>query len=405
MKVLILQETDWLRRYAGQQHHLAELLSLRGHEIRVVDYHLLWGAQDKRGLRSRRQVFEGVSKVYERARVTVIRPGTIKLPLLAYVSLVFSHRREIIRQIAEFRPDIIVGFGILNSYLAGRITRKSTIPFVYYWVDVLHSLIPAKPLQPVGEIVERATLKNADMVLANCERLKEYVLRMGARHETTRVVSEGIDLDQFDPAIDGNKMREKLGLKKEDLVLFFMGWIYRFSGLREVALDLGQTENKNMKLLVVGKGDLYQELEEMSRRPDLKGRLLLAGERPYQEMPGFVAVSDICLLPAYPNEKVMQHIVPIKLYEYLAMGKPVISTRLPGVMAEFGEGNGVIYVDRPEDVVAKAIELAGSGSIKDLGIRARRFVEKNDWNTIADEFERVLEEAIVEKRGARALSG
>ena len=132
MKVLIVQETDWLRRYSHQQHHLAEILSLRGHEIRVVDYELLWKTQGKRELRSRREVFNDVTKMYEGAKVTVIRPGIIKLPLLDYVSLVFSHRREIARQIAEFRPDVIIGFGILNSYLAARMTGKSTVPFVYY---------------------------------------------------------------------------------------------------------------------------------------------------------------------------------------------------------------------------------------------------------------------------------
>ena len=398
MKVLIVQETDWLRRYSHQQHHLAEILSLRGHEIRVVDYELLWKTQGKRELRSRREVFNDVTKMYEGAKVTVIRPGIIKLPLLDYVSLVLSHRREIARQIAEFRPDVIVGFGILNSYLAAGMTRKSTIPFVYYWMDVLHTLIPAKPLRPVGKFVERQALKRADRVVANCRRLREYVIDIGAPDEKTKIVSQGIDLDRFDPNIGGNSVRDKLGLNKEDLVMFFMGWLYRFSGLREVALELGRTENTNMKLLVVGKGDLYRELQEMSQRPDLRGRLLVLGERPYQEMPSFIAASDICLLPAYPNEIVMQHIVPIKLYEYLAMGKPAISTRLPGVMAEFGEGHGVVYVDRPEDVVAKAIELAGSGSLKDLGTEARRSVEKNDWNTIADKFERVLEEAIRDKK-------
>jgi glycosyltransferase involved in cell wall biosynthesis len=318
--------------------------------------------------------------------------------LLDYVSLVFSHRREIARQIAEFRPDVIIGFGILNSYLAARMTGESTIPFVYYWMDVLHTLIPVKPLRLLGELVERQALKRADRVVANCRRLREYVIDIGAPDQKTKVVGQGINLDRFDPNVGGNSVRDELGLNKEDLVMFFMGWLYRFSGLREVALELGRTENTNMKLLVMGKGDLYQELEEMSRRPDLKGRLLVLGERPYQEMPSFIAASDICLLPAYPNEIVMQHIVPIKLYEYLAMGKPAISTRLPGVMAEFGEGHGVVYVARPEDVVAKAIELAGSGRLKDLGSEARRFVEKNDWNTIADEFERVLEEAIRGKK-------
>ena len=63
------------------------------------------------------------------------------------------------------------------------------------------------------------------------------------------------------------------------------------------------------------------------------------------EMPAFIAASDICLLPAYPWEKTMQDIVPIKMYEYMAMKKPVIATRLPGVMKEFGEDNGVVYVE------------------------------------------------------------
>jgi len=94
----------------------------------------------------------------------------------------------------------------------------------------------------------------------------------------------------------------------------------------------------------------------------------------------------------------MQDIVPIKMYEYMAMKKPVISTNLSGVKKEFGEDNGVIYVDRPEDVVAKAAELVQNGSVKRLGARARSFVERYSWDTITDEFERILAETIREKR-------
>ena len=42
MKILFTQETDWINRNPIQPHHLAELLSLRGHEIRVIDYELIW---------------------------------------------------------------------------------------------------------------------------------------------------------------------------------------------------------------------------------------------------------------------------------------------------------------------------------------------------------------------------
>ena len=46
------------------------------------------------------------------------------------------------------------------------------------------------------------------------------------------------------------------------------------------------------------------------------------------------------------------------MYDYLTMKKPVISTRLPGIMKEFGENNGIVYIDKPEDTVMKAMELA-----------------------------------------------
>ena len=94
----------------------------------------------------------------------------------------------------------------------------------------------------------------------------------------------------------------------------------------------------------------------------------------------------------------MQDIVPIKMYEYMAMGKPVIATKLPGVMEEFGVGAGVVYVDKPEDIIAKASELAQGGKLKELGLKARKFAEKNSWDNITDEFERILEEVIKEKQ-------
>lgn len=42
MKLLILQETDWIKRGPHQQHHLMDRMALRGHEIRVIDHEYLW---------------------------------------------------------------------------------------------------------------------------------------------------------------------------------------------------------------------------------------------------------------------------------------------------------------------------------------------------------------------------
>lgn len=397
MKLLFTQDTDWLKRGPHQQHHLAEMLSLRGHEIRVIDYELLWKTEGRKELYSRRETFNNVSKLHDRAGVTVIRPGIIKLSLLDYVSLLFSHKKELERQIKEFSPDVVVGWGILTTYLAMKAARANGIPFICYWIDVLHKLIPFKPFQLIGRMIESRVLKQADKVLVINDKLSDYVTKLGAQPEQTQVVRAGINLDHFKPNINRDSVRKEYGFQAEDIVLFFMGWLYNFSGLKEVTIELAKMNNHNFKILIVGEGDAYEELQQIRQTYNLRDRLILTGQKPYQEIPGLIAASDVCLLPADPDEPIMQDIVPIKTYEYMAMRKPVISTRLPGVAKEFGEDNGVVYVNRPKDVLAKALELVQNGSVGTLGLKSRSFVEKNSWDIITDEFEKILEEVIKEK--------
>jgi len=398
MRILFTQETDWIKRNPAQQHHLAEMLSLRGHEVRAIDYEFLWRTQGKKELHSQRTIFDNVAKIHNGAKVKVIRPGIIKVPVLDYVSLIFSHNKEIKRQIREFAPDVIVGWGILNSYLAMKAARKFNTPFLYYWIDVLERLIPIKPFRRIGKFVESKTLRQADRVLVINEKLGDYVMGLGAPLKRTQILRAGINTKQFDPDRNHKTVRKQYGINEKDTVLFFMGWLYNFSGLKEVALQLARTKNHNLKFLIVGEGDAYDELQQIQERYNLQERLILAGKKPYHEIPALVGASDICLLPACPDEQIMQDIVPIKMYEYMAMKKPVIATRLPGVVKEFGEGNGVVFVDQPEDVVAEAIELVRNGRVEELGSRARSFVERYSWERITDEFERILEEAIKEKQ-------
>lgn len=397
MKILLIQDTDWIKRNPAQQHHLAEMLSLRGHEIRVIDFEILWRTQGRKELFSRREVFGNIAKIHNGAKAMVIRPAIIKIPLLDYVSVFFSQNNEIYRQIEQFGPDVIVGFGPI-SYLAGMVAKVYNLPFIYYWIDVSHRLISSKPLQLIAWILERITLKLAGKVLTINDKLKEYVIKNGAPSERTQVLRAGIDFAQFDLNIDGDAIREQYGLREEDVVLFFMGWLYRFSGVKEVALQLAKTEYPGFKFLIVGDGDLYDELRQLREKYNMSDRVILTGKKPYSEIPTLIATSDICLLPAYPTEKIMRDIVPIKMYEYMAMGKPVISTKLPGVVKEFGEGKGVVYVDRPEDVVRKAKELARDGGLEELGMKARGFAERYNWDKITDDFERIMREVVKERR-------
>lgn len=391
MKILVVQESDWFERGPLQQNHLMELLSLRGHEIRVIDHEILWNVNGKKELISKREVFNDTSRIYDEASITVIRPPILKIPTLDYISLVLSRRKEIDRQIEEFKPDIIVGFFMLSAYLGMKAAKKYNLPFIYYWIDIYHSQIPFKAYQPLGKKIEKNILEKADSVIAINEKLRERVIKMGSNSESTYIERAGIDLKRFNSKINGQEIRLEYGLSKNDIILIFVGVLYNFSGLKEVAMEFSKIKDEypNIKFLVVGDGDAYDDLKKIQKEMNLEKQLIITGRQPFDKIPKFIAASDICLLPAYKTE-IMVDIVPIKMYEYMAMEKPVIATDLPGVMMEFGNTNGVFYVNQPEDVLKRAIDLIESDNIKKEGKKAKKFVENNDWNKIADHFEKIM---------------
>ncbi len=398
MKILLIQESDWLERNPHQQHHLMDRLSVRGHEIRVIDHGIDWRRKDKvrESYFVERKVYHHVHKVDPLAQIQVIRPSIIKITLLDYLSIPYYHGQEIERQIQEFQPDIIIAFGLLNAYVGSKAAKKHGIPFVYYLIDVLYALIPEKIFQKLGKMIKKRTLQRSDLVITINQRLRELAIELGADENKTMVIDAGIDLKQFNPERDFSTLKEKYHIQKEDTVLFFMGWIYHFAGIKEVARELGENKHKypNIKLLVVGDGDAYDDLLHIQEKYDLQDQLILTGKQPYELIPDFLALADIALLPAYQDEEIMQDIVPIKLYEYMAMSKPVIVTRLPGIAMEFEDGHGLHYIDHSREVLPLASKMKDANMIQEEGRKARKFVESNDWEVITDIFEKTLQKLL-----------
>ena len=90
MRILVVQESDWIAKGPHQSHHLFERLAQKGHEIHVIDYPIDWRkAPIKKPLVMIKQVFTSVHKVVGNG-VTVIRPGIVQLPFFSYASLIVT---------------------------------------------------------------------------------------------------------------------------------------------------------------------------------------------------------------------------------------------------------------------------------------------------------------------------
>ena len=234
----------------------------------------------------------------------------IRIPGLDYASLLYFHNKEIKKQIKEFKPDVIIAFGILNAYPGMRQAKKNNIPFVYYLIDHLHTLLSGEFKRSIAKQFEKLTLKGADKILVINKGLKDYAVEMGGDINKISVIPAGVDLDTFNPQVQGLAIREKYGIKNDEVLLFFMGWIYDFSGMKEVAESISTSNNEKIKLMIVGEGDLYEPLLKMKSEKNLEGRVILMGKIPFGDIPKHLAATDICLLPAYKND-IMMNIVPI----------------------------------------------------------------------------------------------
>lgn len=395
MKILLLQDAEWRKKGPHQQHHLMEFLSLEGYEILVIGFDQLW-KEDKGSFYSKRLYEPDICRFYENAKVSFIRPAFIRFPLLDYISFLFTSRIEISRQISEFNPDLIIGFSsILSNYWGLKYAKKLKIPYLYYCYDNPSSLLVPKPFVAIAEYITVNIMKESDKVLTINKALNDYVISLGADPSTTEVLPQGVDISRF---ITTEKQRENIRFKyniaSDDILLFFMGWLYPFSGLKEIILEIYKNKDiKNIKLMIVGYGEDDQNLKNLIKSLNISNRVIMTGKKPYEEIPELISAADICILPAH-NDKIIQDIVPIKLYEYLAMHKPVITTKLPGVMKEFEDNDGLItYVDKPEDVLKTVLDME-SNFLEEKQLKAKDFIKDYDWKIIISNFEIILKNMI-----------
>ncbi|GAI06769.1 unnamed protein product, partial [marine sediment metagenome] len=84
------------------------------------------------------------------------------------------------------------------------------------------------------------------------------------------------------------------------------------------------------KLLIVGGGELSEKLERIVVDRALKDKVILTGFQPYEKVPAYINIADICINPFQLN-RITKDVLPSKILQYLACGKPVIASLLPGL--------------------------------------------------------------------------
>jgi glycosyltransferase involved in cell wall biosynthesis len=239
-------------------------------------------------------------------------------------------------------------------------------------------------------MLERYVYNRVDAVVPVTLHLRNHILSYGVPESRVRVLPSGVDTGIFSPGPRNLDLLQQLGIGAGDPVVLFMGTVYKFSGLDRVIAEFPKvlTRHPLAKLLIVGCGEHEEHLKALTIQAGLSRNIIFAGLYPYSGLPDIIRASDVCINPFELNG-ITRDILPTKLFQYLACGKPVIATPLPGTLPFLsGEEHGIIY--RSLDAFADTI-----GDLLDDPDRCDRLGRKGQEVTAANFEWRRLAETMV----------
>jgi glycosyltransferase involved in cell wall biosynthesis len=397
MKILIVHEVSYLDKIVYEYQILPEMLSMLGHEITIVDYDETWRSRLPRSRRIdlRTKIHANTHRAYPAASVTVRRPGMIRLPLLSRISGAITNGLEVRKVLANGKPDVILLYGLptvgLQSVISG---RWYDVPVVFRSIDVLNQLAP-RSLAAMTKVLEGIVYRSVAGIVALTPRLQEHIASYGVPDSRIRLLPCGVDAALFSPGSKNAALLAGWNIGATDPVIIFMGTIYRFSGLDRVIADFQKILRRHpqTKLLIVGWGEDEERLKRLSIQHGVSANVVFTGLQPYSLLPDIIRSSDICINPFELNA-ITRDILPNKVFQYLACGKPLVATRLPGTEPFLsGEEDGVLYTSL-EEVTERLLELMeDSERRRKLGENAASAVQqKYDWRRVAQQMIDIIHE-------------
>lgn len=251
-------------------------------------------------------------------------------------------------------------------------TERSLV--VYYGVADFSQLTKSrKRLQQS----EQKLLETADVVFTNCN---ELAYRFSRWNRNAHVFAPGVNLAAFPESVT-HEVESSRGAGPR---IGYIGGLHRFVDyklLREMALA-----RPEWSWVLVGAAQT--NLDQLQDLPNVS----LVGQQPHEVLVHYLHSFDVCLVP-YLNTPQLSTVVPTKINEYLAAGRPVVSTNLPTVV-EFNEEHRILETARPEAVeFLRAIESVLIRRESEIDRARRREVAAlADWQVRLEQMSGVIEE-------------
>jgi glycosyltransferase involved in cell wall biosynthesis len=327
---------------------------------------------------------------------TLLKRGVhVKVIQMARPIRPFADLAARVRFYAFFRKgsyDIVHAHSSKAGFLGRMAARMARVPVVLYSPHAFAFQRGILGTNGWYLLLERIAARFTDAIIAVSDGERETALQY---HVTGKdgviTIKNAIDISEFDPACDAGDLKAELGIADAPKIVGMVGRICTQKGYRyfiEAAAQVTK-ERPDIRFVLVGNGNLARARYEIDQCGAGKS-VILAGQR--EDMPRLYALFDVVVVPS------LWEGLPYVILEAMAMGKPVIATRIPGnsEVVDHGETG---YLVRPGDAREIAAALLGilgdAATAAEMGRRGRAAVEGRfalDQNISAFEcmYERVM---------------
>ncbi len=216
----------------------------------------------------------------------------------------------------------------------------------------------------------------------------------GARRELLRLAPDGVDLQRFEPVVGRREARARLGLPESVKIVCHSGHLYPGRGVEETLEALSLLPNVHL-LLIGGTPEDINRIRALAAGRNLCDRVRFEGTVPNGSVPLYLWAADALVMPYTTRTATVRAMSPLKMFEYMAAGRPIVATDFPSVREVLrNEENALLVPPDSAEEIARGLRraLEDPALAEALAGRARKDVEAYTWERRAEHILEVLEQ-------------
>ncbi len=229
------------------------------------------------------------------------------------------------------------------------------------------------------------SLRGVAGIICNSEGTAEAFSPRGSW--PTLVAHNAVDVREFELSEEVGLIRDRLGLPRDMKLVTYVGHLYAWKGVDTLIDAADLVRGGDMRFVLVGGTD-----EDIARyRAIVQERsldtVIIVGHRMKRDIPAYLRASDVLVIPNIPiTKESSDYTSPIKLFEYMASGVPIVASDLPSVRRVISDREALFFPPGDARALLSSLKhaIGEHRNAHERALRARSLVERYSWRGRAE---------------------